>query len=338
MLLLSILLGCLLVSGEAQNTSQTFSSTLNGFLIHYPAAWRKERPQDCGHDRRTADTENQLIITFQSDRGGKGDLAPPRIAVWYRAKLDEDSRRQHANRLSGPPKGVPTTDPRAEIEDSEFRTASGVIGIKSGSPDRNGAGFSSVGYTFVDGERMISLSCWDGGLGLRAFEPLFDDVARSLRFFHPFHEPPINKDGRARTARVDRARFEYPAIWSWTVRSDDDDVDPGIIQAPPNGNLESASVQLLFERKSLKDWEADVRKSFDVHAHVFDISPFVNQSGHQGLKAKATMGFGRTNIFTWFALPCSDGRLAVLFCWDHDNDDIDWNSAFEKIAQSIVVE
>lgn len=322
------LVGAAIGEPEPAKTKQ-FSSTLCGFSLEYPAFWIKEGPVFCGNELMgltKSDRDRKLwpVVYLYSEPSTEQQPLRPCIHVMYQAVRSEAERKSDE---------AISEDQRM----TKFTTSQGLIGYKLVEQAKPGgpSPVSSIHYWFPHHGRLLLLMCMDGGRGLKDWEPIFDTVMKSTILTEPFSD---NAEGKPKTFQKGCASVSYPRNWSRAVSSSDDEKDGYRFEAPHAEKKETATMQLLFEDKTLGLYEEESRKSLSANSHWFEIVPFENGNGQKGLRVAAEIGFGKTNKTTWFVLPCSDGRLAVLFCWDHDNDDVDWTPIFAEIAKSLTVE
>jgi hypothetical protein len=112
----------------------------------------------------------------------------------------------------------------ASVERDEFEFAGGLRGERlraqhPGGPDPPTEARTSYYYVVDVGPRRFELEAWCPTLEVPTREPRFDEIARSLRFFEPFSDPPLLgtwKNGRARGLA-----FEYPGDWEWQRPAND---------------------------------------------------------------------------------------------------------------------
>lgn len=314
--------------GPESPQTKTFRSTGSGLSLEYPSSWVTEPPLVCGNESREftkRQREHQLrplVILYSEKQAGFGELRPA-IYVMYQAIRSEAERKSDDEYLVG----------HLPIGCQSFSTTQGTAGCKFVEEARPGGPIpvSIIRYWIPHHGRLYCLMCLDGGRGLAGWESVFDEVANSVKMTDPFTVI-------SNVVQKNCATFAYPADWTKTVWSHDDDHEGFRFEAPHPGTKETATVQLLFEDKSITQYEEESRASLLQNSRWFEITKFENSKGQTGLKLAAEMGIGKTHKTTWFALPCSDGKLAVLFCWDHDNDDEEWEPAFDEVGLSFVVQ
>jgi len=330
-------------TAEPYEATRSFRSTLLGFSFEYPADWQKHPVYSSYCVVVSREESLRRLDGVANIAGGEWDpftsFSHPWISVSRQRVLDESfaeyikTVRKHQSETIG----NSTTTVTYTTPHFEGCPDCSILKVDAGATPDTNYHFGYIEYHFVTNNSLFVVRCEYNAPNRLYLKQTFDRIAQSFEIFTPNHDPEC--DGY-KTASLNGASFEYPTTLTRRFSVADDHDAKGIlierrVEPPDHG----AYLKLSFKNETLDEYDALARNMAE-HPSItsFDIGRFTTTADTEGLRI-STMFVPANhpskpyrNRFT--AIPCSDGRLAILFYHYGEDDPDEVKEGFRHAAKT----